>query len=166
MFNVVMSCNANIWLVWLTGLTGLQGWQGRQGWQSWQGWGDWQGWLTIAYIWQIWNYDPTGWPTGPLAQLQGDAIASKNALLVFDGFPSSSSSSKGCWAWLNPDTLKLKLMLNTLWPLSLALGRHRSMVMRKTFLMTVLMRKRTKRRRFLAVQIFVWHFGMAAKVPY
>ena len=62
-------------------------------------------------------------------------------------------------------------MLNTLWPLSLALGRHRSMVMRKTFVMTVLMRKRTKRRhpffcsvRFLAVQIFVWHFGMAAKV--
>ena len=56
-------------------------------------------------------------------------------------------------------------MLNTLWPLSLALGRHRSMVMRKTFLMTVLMRKRTKRRRFLAVQIFVWHFGMAARCP-
>ena len=53
-------------LVWLVWLTGLQGWQGRQGWQGWQGWEDWQGWLTITYIWQIWNYHPTDWPTGPL----------------------------------------------------------------------------------------------------
>ena len=63
---------------------GWHGWQGWLSWHSWHGWKDWLGWqdwLTIAYIWQIWNYDPThwltDWPTHWQHQLQEDAIASK-----------------------------------------------------------------------------------------